>query len=213
MVALFLMTAPTASAHGPDGLFQVQPSTVVAPLTVSFRVRLIYSNDTDPVTSGATVTVRGAGPGGTVGPVGMGYAGTDGYYTATVTFPSGGTWSMTFSSQNPAAQYVHTQNVPSPAPEPTTPPPTAPPPTEPPTSTAPPPSEPPEPTVTESTPSTEALTPTTSGVRSDEGESAAHVPTDHDDDGYDWLLVMVGAFAAVVALGTASLVAWRGSGR
>jgi hypothetical protein len=210
-----VVLAPSASAHGPNGLFQVQRSTVVAPLTVAFRVRLIYSNDTEPVTSGATVTVRGSGPGGSVGPIGMGYTGTDGYYTATVTFPAGGNWTMTFSSQNPAAQYVQTETVPSPAPAPTEPPPTvAPPPTAaPPTSEAPV-TTAPEAAVPESTTTTlESSTTTSTAPDVEEVEVATSPVSAQTDAGYDVLLVVVGALAAAVALGATSLFAWRGANR
>jgi hypothetical protein len=210
-----VVLAPPASAHGPNGLFQPQKSSVVAPLTVAFRVRLIYSNDTDPVTSGATVTVRGSGPGGSVGPVAMGYTGSDGYYTATVTFPAGGNWTMTFLSQNPAAQYVQTETVPSPAPAPTEPPPTvAPQPTAAPPSSEAPVTTAPEAAVPEST-TTTALSSTTASTAPDADavEIAASPVSAQSDAGYDYLLVVVGALAAAVALGATSLFAWRGANR
>lgn len=134
---LLLGPAQPALAHGPVGIIQPQPPQVDGPLRVTFRLRLIYANDTDPVTSGATVTVQGSGAGGSLGPTTMGYEGKDGYYRATVTFPTGGTWRMTYTAANPAAQHVFDQSVPSP---PTTPPPTpppAPPPTAPPVTPAP----------------------------------------------------------------------------
>ena len=51
---LVLGTAGPALAHGPIGIIQPQPPQVDGPLKVTFRLRLIYANDTDPVTSGPT---------------------------------------------------------------------------------------------------------------------------------------------------------------
>ncbi len=135
-----------AHAHGPIGIFQFQHGNQNGPLRVDFRVRLIYANDTDPVTRGATVTVKGIGPEGAALPATpLTYTGTDGYYETTITFPVTGSWTMTFLSENPAADYLHQQEVSGPPPTippptipPTSPPPTSPPPTSP-TPTSPPP--------------------------------------------------------------------------
>lgn len=204
----FAALAPTpAAAHGPNGLFQVQPSTVVAPLTVRFRVRLIYTNDTEPVTSGATVTVQGSGPGGSVGPVQMSYTGTDGYYTADIAFPTGGSWAITYRSVNPAAQYAATETVPSPAPPPTAPPPTQPPP---------PPSNPAPSTIETSTTTTaeaaitelpvttESLPPPT--IADDTEEIAETPASTRVDAGYDAAFVGLGALIALVVLGGSALL-------
>lgn len=221
--AMALSPAP-AAAHGPDGLFQVQRSTVVAPLTVEFRVRLIYANDTDPVTRGATVTVQGTGPGGSVGPTTMAYTGTDGYYTATVGFPAGGTWAISFRSANPAAQYAHTEVVPAPAPLPTPPPaapaappaPTTAPPTTtpPPTSAAPPAPDPSGPVPASAVPPEATPTSTASaGADPTPTELAVAPASTTRSAGYDLSLVVVGVVVALGALGLVSAVAWRGGSR
>ncbi|MFN8041213.1 MAG: hypothetical protein U0Q07_18500 [Acidimicrobiales bacterium] len=142
---VLVVSAGPALAHGPTGIFQPQPgdTRVVGPLQLSFRTRLIYANDTEPITKDATVTIQGTGPGGSVGPVRMSYAGSDGYYVGTVTFPAAGTWHLQYQANwpwlnvppGPQAQYAFDQPVSAP---PTTPPPTAPPPTAGPQPTAPP---------------------------------------------------------------------------
>jgi hypothetical protein len=213
LLALAALFPTPAAAHGPNGLFQVQPSTVVAPLTVNFRVRLIYTNDTEPVTSGATVTVQGSGPGGSVGPVAMGYTGTDGYYTAQVAFPAGGTWNITFRSQNPAAQYATTQAVPSP-PAPTAPPPPT---------AAPAPSTTPPATVESTTtsvapeaveqPVSTTTTELSTTTTADEGEEIAATPAaSSTESGYQLAYVGLGALAAIVVLGSTVLVAAKARG-
>lgn len=125
---IILAGAGPARAHSPDGTIQLQPSAVVRPLVVTFELRLIYANDTHPVTGGATVTVTGTGPSGArVGPQNMPFeAGSDGYYRTTVTFPAAGSWAMTFSATTPAATFRHTESVPGPPASPTVPAPTAP---------------------------------------------------------------------------------------
>ena len=145
-LAVLVATAPAASAHGPNGLFQPQAPTSTGPLALRLRVRLIYSNDTEPVTSGATVTAIATGPGGaTAGPVTFSYTGTDGYYEAPMTFSGPGTWLVDYTATKPAASYLdHEVSVSGPpVTSPTTAPPTAPttapptaPPTTPPTSAA-----------------------------------------------------------------------------
>ncbi len=150
VVAFAGLAASPAGAHSELGKFQLQPTSEPKPLTVDYRIRLIYENDTHPVTQGATVTVSGTGPAGVaVGPVALAYTGTDGYYAGSVTFPVAGAWRMVFTAQNPKAEYIHNQAV---SPVPTTAPPTTVP------------SPTPRPTVTAAPPTTAGAAPTTTAA-------------------------------------------------
>lgn len=209
---VLVWTGAPADAHGPVGVIQFQAGDQTAPLTVAFRVRLIYANDTEPVNSGATVTVSGTGPGGSVGPVGLAFQGSNGIYAGTVSFPAGGNWSMTFTAVDPAASLSRTQAVTAPAPPPTqAPAPTvtaAPGPTSTTTTAA-----APETTVapeteapsTEPTPSTDA--PATTAVLLTETAAAT---TDSSGSSTPWLAIVAGVVgAALLAGGALFLMARR----
>jgi hypothetical protein len=223
---LTFATPAPAAAHGTEGIFEMQSSTVVAPLTAVFRVRLIYANDADPVTSGASVTVSGSGSGGSVGPTGLAYTGSNGVYEATVTFPAGGSWTMTFSSSNPSASYVHVTSVPDPTPSTQPPPPVAPPPPTPlppvQPSIAPPPATSTTaativaPTETSSTtiePASSSMTTTGKPATTTSIDEASRVEiVDAGDAGYHTAAVAVGVGSAIAAVGVSMLFAFRGRG-
>ena len=233
------LAASPAGAHSDQGDFQMQPTSEPAPLTVDYRVRPIYRNDTHPVTQGATVTVSGTGPAGVaVGPVALAYTGTDGYYAGSVTFPVAGAWRMVFTAQNPEAQYIHNQTV-SPVPT-TAPPTTAPTPTSTPRPTAAPPTTaagaaptttaaPGAPTTSTTAPTTDGSTPGTTATgtsgstpgtasaadpSADDAEAAQVQISDAADGGSSNLVpIAAGAGVAVLAVaGGLALFARKGDG-
>lgn len=109
-----LSVAP-ASAHGDEGIIEVDSPEPVGDLAVSLRIRLTYENDAEPVTEDEveSITVEGTGPdGATVGPE-TGFAPTDvpGVYSVELTFPSPGSWDLTITSVAPAATATPTVEV------------------------------------------------------------------------------------------------------
>jgi hypothetical protein len=177
VVALTVAAGPTAVAHGPTGIFQLQAPADAGPLRVTFRARLIYANDTEPVTSGATVTIEGTGPGGArLAPVRMTSTGADGYYQATVTFAVAGSWALTYRSVNPEASASQQHSVPGPAP--TSSPTTMPTPTTPRTTvpTIPRPTVPTTPTTRRVTPPSSTVVATVSSPTTSDGPATTAAP-------------------------------------
>jgi hypothetical protein len=122
VVALVAMTQP-AAAHGETGELEVVEATPDdTGSSVTYRVRLTFTNDGDPV-GGATVTATAS----TVGqaplpPVSLD-AGPDGVYAGTVTFPAPGEWSVRFASADPEAGLTVSYTIEPPPPPTTAPPP------------------------------------------------------------------------------------------
>lgn len=102
--------APLAGAHGDDGVLTVISATPSGSSS-AVRVKLAYGTDGHPV-DGATVTVvADDGAGTKVDPVAMTAAGSPGEYTATVAFPSAGTWNVRVTSVSPSATITLTQDI------------------------------------------------------------------------------------------------------
>ena len=118
-VTLLLATAPAALAHGDDGFLELAATTPSGAMTSSYDVVLRYSGDGEPV-SKASVTIVAERPGSTpIGPTVMTAGTQPGHYTATITFPTAGEWTVRFSSISPRATLEQAQTV-KPAPTTTT---------------------------------------------------------------------------------------------
>lgn len=132
-VALVLVAPQAAWAHGDEGELEVVEATPDdTGSAVTYRVRLTYANDGDPV-GGATVTATASTVGeAPLAPVTFTPA-ADGVHEGTVAFPSPGDWSVRFESLDPEAGLTVSFTVAEPPPPTTAPPPTEP--SAPPTST------------------------------------------------------------------------------
>ncbi|UDY35418.1 FixH family protein [Dermatobacter hominis] len=105
-----LVAAPTAGAHGDEGVLSVVSATPSG-TSSTVTVQLVYEGDGHPV-DGATVTVvADDGAGATIDPVPMGPGSAPGQYTATVVYPSAGTWNLRVTAVSPAATLTLTQDV------------------------------------------------------------------------------------------------------
>jgi hypothetical protein len=109
-VAALVLLASPASAHGDEGTMEVVTAEEAGPLEIRAEVGVLYANDDDLATE-ADVTVTATGPGGeTVGPEPV-ELDHDAVYAATLTVPSAGTWTLAFTSENPAATVETTVDV------------------------------------------------------------------------------------------------------
>jgi hypothetical protein len=129
-LAALLALAGPAAAHGDEGSLEVLEATPAdVGSAVTYVVELTYANDGDPV-SGRTVTATASLGGTPSAPVAMEPGEAPGTYSATISFPSPGNWTVRFDSADPVAELEVTFRV-DPPPPTTEPPPTtaAPPPT------------------------------------------------------------------------------------
>ena len=102
VVTLVLATADPAAAHGGPGTLRVVSGIETGALQATYVVELTFAGDGDQAT-GATVTaVADLAGSPSVGPVTMN-ATTKGRYTATLTVPSAGSWTVRFTSIDPPA--------------------------------------------------------------------------------------------------------------
>lgn len=102
--------APMAGAHGDEGVLSVVSATPSG-TSSTVRVKLTYESDGHPV-DGATVTVvADDGAGAKIDPVPMTAAGSAGEYTASVVFPSAGSWNLRVTSVSPSATITLTQDI------------------------------------------------------------------------------------------------------
>jgi hypothetical protein len=105
-----LAIAPSAGAHGDDGVLSVVSATPSG-TSSTVTVELTYEGAGHPV-DGATVTVvADDGAGRTIDPVPMGPGSAPGQYTATVEYPSAGTWNLRVTAVSPAATVTLTQDA------------------------------------------------------------------------------------------------------
>ena len=101
-VLLVVTVAGPASAHSASGVMGIEVTPGPAPLTAEVRVLLEYANDRH-VVPGATVTATASGPdGAAVGPVTLADRG-EGSYSAVLTMPAAGAWTVTVTAADPAA--------------------------------------------------------------------------------------------------------------
>ena len=109
-VVVGALFAPAAGAHGDDGVLTVVSATPSG-TSSTVTVQLAYEGDGHPV-DGATVTVvADDGAGNALDPVPMGPGSAAGQYTATVQFPSAGTWNLRVTAVSPSATLTLTQEV------------------------------------------------------------------------------------------------------
>ena len=102
--------APMAGAHGDEGVLSVVSATPSG-TSSTVRVKLTYDSDGHPV-DGATVTVvADDGAGAKIDPVPMTAAGSAGEYSASVAFPSAGSWNLRVTSVSPSATITLTQDI------------------------------------------------------------------------------------------------------
>jgi cobalamin biosynthesis Mg chelatase CobN len=113
--AIGLAVAAPASAHGEEGVIEIDEPEATGDLTVGVRILLTYENDAEPVASDEVgeITAVGVGPAGeTFGPEG-GFEASEvpGVYVADLTFPTAGAWELTISSDVPTATATTTVDV------------------------------------------------------------------------------------------------------
>lgn len=102
--------APMAGAHGDEGVLAVVSATPSG-TSSTITVKLTYEGDGHAV-DGATVTVvADNGSGTALDPLPMNAGSAEGEYTATVEFPSAGTWNVRVTSVSPAATLTLTQDI------------------------------------------------------------------------------------------------------
>lgn len=104
-VALSLLAAGPAFAHGAEGKLTVLVNEAGPGRAVTIEVGILYANDEDPAEE-AIVTVTLGGPEAqSVGPVTLTRVGTGGSrYRSEIPVPTAGTWTATISSTGPTAQ-------------------------------------------------------------------------------------------------------------
>jgi hypothetical protein len=121
VVALVAMAQP-AAAHGDEGELEVIDATPDdTGSSVTYRVRLTYADDGDPV-GGATVTATASIVGQAPLPPVTLDPGADGVHAGTVTFPTPGDWSVRFESADPEAGLTVSYTIEPPPPATTSPP-------------------------------------------------------------------------------------------
>ena len=206
-VAAFLVALVplTAQAHGEEGSFEVASATPAGDLTVAYDLLLTYDDDGDAAV-GATVTLRGEGPGGaTVGPVALAPTGESGHYAATVTFPTAGDWQLRITGTSPEALLEQPQTV-APVAVPTTAAPTT---AAPPTISA---ATVPPTTAAPMEPSTSAGSPsTTTGPASTVESSVPALVAADSGGGSGWVWIVVAGVAAVAIGATLTVLVRRRS--
>jgi hypothetical protein len=107
-------SAGPAAAHDDVGVLEVVQADVQG-TRATYEVSLIYSGDREPVEN-ATITVVAQDPAAvTVGPVNLEPTGEPGRYTASLEFPSTGSWTVRFSSVRPRATIERSENLTEPA--------------------------------------------------------------------------------------------------
>lgn len=121
-IAVLVGLAGPVAAHGGDGLIEVDQPASIGDLTVSLQVRVTYVDDGHAVEPGdlGELTVSGTGPDGASLPPGTTFTPTDvpGVYTAEVTVPAAGAWSLLITSTEPPAEASVEVDVPAPAADP-----------------------------------------------------------------------------------------------
>lgn len=102
VVVVELLAASPVQAHEGEGVLSVESATV-EDQTARYVVRLIWKNDRHPAVD-ATLTATTVAPDGTAGtPVTLEPVDRAGRYEGTVSFTTGGTWTVRFTSVTPAA--------------------------------------------------------------------------------------------------------------
>lgn len=112
LVAMLLaVLAPRpAAAHGDEGTMEVTVAEPAGATSVNLEVGILYAND-DDLAAEATVTAMAAGPdGATAGPFALPQI-SGGRYGTTVELPAAGEWTLTITSENPAAETTATVTV------------------------------------------------------------------------------------------------------
>ena len=108
--------APSASAHEGEGILELDAQPAAPGRSVPYVVRLTWADDGHPAVD-ATVTATAVDPSGTPQtPVLLEEQGDNGRYAGTVTFPSGGAWTVRFTAVTPSATLEVIQEVAEPAP-------------------------------------------------------------------------------------------------
>ncbi|MEZ5321796.1 MAG: FixH family protein [Microthrixaceae bacterium] len=97
-----LTTASPASAHGGPGKLTPLPPKVDGDRGTTFAVRLNFVEDGDPVEDGVVTMVLTGPSGGAEDPVVMTETSTPGTYSATVPTPEAGTYTIRYTSVQPA---------------------------------------------------------------------------------------------------------------
>ena len=109
-VVLGALLAPAAGAHGDDGVLTVVSATPSG-TSSTVTVQLAYEGDGHPVDGATVAVVADDGAGNALDPVPMGPGSAPGQYTATVQFPSAGTWNLRVTAVSPSATLTLTQDV------------------------------------------------------------------------------------------------------
>jgi hypothetical protein len=109
-VAVLVLLARPAAAHGPQGTMTLLRAEQTAPDRAEIEVGLVYANDAD-VAEDATVAVTLIAPDGrTVGPMPVLHV-RGARYLAAVEVPVAGSWSFTVSSMTPVASVTGTVDI------------------------------------------------------------------------------------------------------
>ena len=113
VVALCLLSAGPAGAHGGPGDIDVGDAEVVDALTIEFPIRITYQNDGHAAEDVEGLVVSGAGPdGATFGPVDAFTAGdAPGVYIARVVLPAEGAWDLVIEATEPSARATLTADA------------------------------------------------------------------------------------------------------
>jgi hypothetical protein len=108
VVAALATGAAPAMAHEGPGRLTIE-SAEPSGDTVTYRVRLVYTGDDDPVDDATITAVVDGVPSATPQPFAP--AGTAGIYEATVRLPGPGTWTIRFTSVTPPATAERTETL------------------------------------------------------------------------------------------------------
>ena len=106
-----LAVAQPASAHGDDGAIEVVSVTVAAPLSLRVEANITFVGDghAAPEATATVVAERAGAP--AVGPVTLNASGPTGRYSATITLPSPGEWTLRLTSLSPTAVIERRETV------------------------------------------------------------------------------------------------------
>jgi hypothetical protein len=106
-LAVLVVTAPTAAAHGGAGTITVLDEAPAGDLAVDYTVEIRYTLDQHPAVP-ATFVVSGSGPDGALVPsTPLERADAEGVYRARLDYPVAGDWTLTFQSGLPPGELDH----------------------------------------------------------------------------------------------------------
>jgi len=114
MLALTVLSQSGALAHEDTGRFEDVRVEVIGPLTLSVKATLIYPNDGEPAEE-ATVTAVAEQPGAPAGAPSPLQELAPGEYSAELTVPNGGSWTIRLTALSPSATTETAVEVPAPA--------------------------------------------------------------------------------------------------